>query len=462
MSDTTIEAAGAAPVTMTTANEPDGAPRVASLDILRGLAILGILFMNINDMGQSMTASFGDIRHLGWTIADQIAWAIREVLANGTARGLLQMMFGVGMVILTDRAAGAAASRWQLLRGYWWRNVVLFAFGVAHMYLLLWPGDILHTYALAALIAVLFRRLRPRWLLLIGLIFATLQLVGGGYGGYYRTLQQRADVAAVRAEQRAGHALNAEQKKELADAAKAEKARAEREVERTAEIAAEDKGRLGTTRDWAEAQTNVSLTRFPTFGEIFSVWESLSFMLIGAALFKLGILGGQRSRGFYVKLTVIAYLIGVPLRAIGAWEQMQFGDGPYIYWATNEVARLAMTLGHVGLVYVLLASARGTRLLRPLEAAGRTALTIYIAQTLICLWVLYPPFGFHLYREQGWMALMLTAVAVNAALLWGANWWVQHYRIAPVEWAWRSIVEGRRLPFRKRLPVTGGGVPQPA
>ena len=69
---------------MTTATEPDGAPRVASLDILRGIAIVGILFMNINDMGGSLFASFDDIRHFGWTTQDQIAWWLRAVpLAPG-------------------------------------------------------------------------------------------------------------------------------------------------------------------------------------------------------------------------------------------------------------------------------------------------------------------------------------------------------------------------------------------
>lgn len=437
-------------VSMTTTTEPDGAPRVASLDILRGLAILGILFMNVNDMGQSMEASFNDIRHLGWTVADQWAWGLREVFANGTARGMLQMLFGVGMVILTDRAASVAQRNWAVLRGYWWRNIVLFVFGVVHMYILLWPGDILHTYALAALLAVFFRRLSWKRLLTIGLSFALLQLVGGGYFGYYRGSQQRAEVAALRMQQAAGEPLTTDARKTLAKGARADRDRADEKAERAATIAAEDAGRLGTPVAWATAQTDMSLSRFPTVGEIFSVWESLATMLIGAALFKLGILQGSRSRRFYIGFALLGYAIGIPLRAIGAWEQMQFVDGPQLRWATGEIARLAMTCGHVGLVHVLLGSAFGTRLLRPFEAAGRTALTVYIAQTMVCLWVLYPPFGLHLYRQHGWMELMLVALAVDAALLWGANIWVRHYALAPVEWAWRSIVERRRLPFRKR------------
>ncbi len=69
--------------TMASVEEPDGAPRIAVLDILRGVAILGILFMNINDMGASFRAG-GDVRHFGWAPIDQVAWWLREVFANGT------------------------------------------------------------------------------------------------------------------------------------------------------------------------------------------------------------------------------------------------------------------------------------------------------------------------------------------------------------------------------------------
>jgi uncharacterized protein len=427
--------------------EPDGAPRIAVLDILRGVAILGILFMNVNDMGASFRAG-GDVRHFGWAPVDQVAWWLREVFANGTARCLLEMLFGAGMVILTSRAA-EAAGRWQVMRRYYWRNIVLVAFGLVHMFILLWGGDILHTYGLAALLVFWFRRLGPRWLIAIGLIMAVMQLGGAGYFGYYRGVQQQAELTELKARSEAGQVLSKDDKATLAKAQKREAERTKDRVERQAEITKEDADRSSTTLRWVNEQVRMSAERLFGAGELFAVWESASLMLIGAALFKLGILQGERSRRFYWRMTIAAYLVGGSLRILGAEEIMRFDDAPHITWATQEIARQAMTLGHVGLINLLATSVLGARLIHPLVAAGRTALSIYVLQTIICLWILYPPFALALYGTQGWAAMMVTALVIDIGLLWLANAYVRHFRIAPVEWAWRSIVEGRRLPFRK-------------
>lgn len=447
--------------TIARTTEPDGAPRLAIMDILRGVAILGILFMNINDMGQSLNASFDDIRHLGWAPADQLAWWIREILANGTARCLLEMLFGVGMVILTDRFA-TAASGWAVLRRYYVRNIVLFLFGVVHMYILLWPGDILHSYGLAALVAVLFRRLRPRWLLTIGLSMALIQLTMGGYFGYYQGLQKRAQTVAIEAKQSAGQKLTADETKKLKAHIKAKAESAKREAEFKSKVAAEDKGRSGTGLSWIWAQILVSWDRFPSFFEILSIWEAAGTMLIGAALYKMGIIQGLRSRRYYLGMLMIGYGIGGTLRAIGAWEQTRFDDAPHTFWATMEVARLLMTIGHIGLVHVMITSPLGQRLLCPFAAAGRTALSVYVAQTLITLWVIFPPWGLALYGKLSWAPLMLLALAINAALLIWANFYVRYVDIAPVEWLWRSIIAGHRLPWREpqtHRPVTALPIP---
>jgi len=451
MSDQTIHGNPGDGTAGVPAAEPDGAPRIAVLDILRGIAILAILFMNINDMGGSLWASFGDIRHLGWTRADRIAWWLREVVANGTARCMLEMLFGAGMVILTDRAAQAAGAR-VVMKRYYARNLLLFAFGLVHIFILLWPGDILHTYGLAALVAFLFRRLRPRLLLTIGLVAAVMQLAGGGYG-YVRATQVRAQVASIEAARAAGRPVTAADRAVLATAATRAAKRAKTKAEDAAKTVAEDKARTGSFASWAAFQWSV-VVYFETHGfELLFVWEAASVMLIGAALYRLGILQGARSHAFYVRMMLLGYAIGIPLRVIGAAEQMRFDDAPRTIWATTEIARQAMTLGHIGLVNVLVATLLGARLLRPFVAAGRTALTLYVLQTILCLWILFPPFGLALYGRFGWAGLMGIALAVDVALLWFALVYTRHYSIAPVEWAWRSLLERRWLPWRAQPPM---------
>jgi uncharacterized protein len=438
-------------LTASAAPEPDGVPRIAALDVLRGVAILGILFMNVNDMGQSF--SDPDIRHLGWSAADQVAWWTRAILADGTARALLEMLFGAGMVILTERLARTADDGLVLQR-YYWRNAVLWVFGIVHMFVLLWPGDILHTYAIAAMVAFWFRRLSPRALIAIGLVGATLQLGGAGYFGVYQPLQTRAEVAALSAKRHAGRALDKAETRTLTQAAAGAAKHARLKAEHDAAITAEDKARSGSSGDWVKAQVAKSIERLDG-SEIGAIWEAAGTMLIGAALFKRGILQGARSRRFYGRVTLAAYAIGLGLRSLGAYEATRFTGDPHVSWATAEYARLAMTLGHIGLIHLLLGTPLGARLLRPFVAAGRTALTLYVMQTIAFLWILFPPFGFALYGTLTWMPMMLASIALDLALLWLANIYIRHFDIAPIEWAWRSIVAWRRLTFApiSRLPV---------
>ncbi len=428
--------------------EPDGAPRLASLDVLRGVAILGILFMNINDMGGSLWASFVDVRHIGWAPADRLAWWLREVLANGTARGLLEMLFGAGLVILTDRFAAGGAGEADVLRRYAARNIVLLLFGIAHLLLLLWPGDILHTYALAALVAMLFRAQPPRLLIACGLFYAIVQLASAPQMIADRQLRVEGRALAVRAE--AGDALTPPERQRLAAANLTEGDRRTYDQNNARIIATEDAARGGphaTFTTWAGMQWQAAAFAQKTGMEWQFVWEAASAMLIGAALFRLGLLqGGKRRRA--LAMMIAGYAIGLPLRIAGAWAITRFDGLPHWTDATDEIARLAMTVGHIGLILTLLGTAAGARALRPFAAAGRTALTIYIAQTLICLWLLFPPFALALYGRLGWAPLMALALAIDALLLAGAMLWLRRFRIAPVEWAWRSIVERRALPWR--------------
>ena len=415
--------------------EPDGAPRDASLDILRGLAILAILLLNVSDFGGAFAAATGNIRHLGWSAADRVLWVAREVFMAGTARGLLEMLFGAGMVILTDRAA-ARTNDARALGGYAWRNLILLAFGLAHVFLLLWPGDILHTYALAAMVAMLFRRASVPTLLLAGLFMASLQIVGGAP----ILAQEQARIERLERMETRG-VDNAEVRKFV-------QARTARQQETAREIAAEDRQRTGSPVGWARVAWGQFLHWQRQGLELQWIWEAASTMLIGAALFRAAVLQGRRSARFYGAMLAAGYGIGLTLRAVGAAASVQPVPPPNILWIAEEAARLLVTLGHLAAVHLLLRWRAAAQLLAPFAAAGRVALSIYVAQTLICGWLVFPPWGMALYGRLHWAQLMGVAAAIDAVLLLAAVLYLRRWRIGPVEWAWRSLVERRILPWR--------------
>ena len=309
-------------VVATTAAEPDGAPRIGSLDVMRGIAILGILFMNIDGMGASGLAGARWPNWIGgWTLLDKIAWLLRIVLADGTARCMLELLFGAGMVILTGRAA-EKAGWWRAMRAYYWRNIVLFAFGMVHVFGLLWYGDILHMYALCALVVFPLGKLSPKWLILLGLVFATGSAVRSMPQIYNINVRKRAADRCGRTSRPLASRCRVPSARRCAATAPG--------IAASGGIASRSRARIATARPafarWRMQQIRTYTERIPTDWLPVLWWfgEATCTMLIGAALFKLGVLQGQRKRGFYVWMLVAGYLVGGAIRGIGAWQTIQF------------------------------------------------------------------------------------------------------------------------------------------
>jgi len=149
-----------------------GSDRKVALDTLRGVALLGILLLNIVAMG--MPYSYRDPTVFGGAEGlDLAAWTINNLFFEGTMRGLFSLMFGAGIVLITSRAE-ARGGGIEVADIYYRRNLWLFAFGVIHGWLLLWFGEILYAYGIAGLFLFAFRKLRPRTLIILGaLVLAT-------------------------------------------------------------------------------------------------------------------------------------------------------------------------------------------------------------------------------------------------------------------------------------------------
>ena len=421
------------------------APRIDNLDVLRGIAILGILFINLPGAATYFAAFFGLEFVAGWSRADQVAWGAMEILVDGTQRGLLQFLFGAGMLILTAKAMTPEGPV-GVADLYYRRNMWLMVFGLANIFLLLFPGDILFIYAVAALFLFPFRRLGPKTLLAIGLLWVAYSSVAGAVRYAERAaLQQQVESAAERAA--GGLRIGAEERSALTawrEVAKqfqpdAEAMRADREK------------RLGPFLDYARYHQHVWLEyrARPLLIFFHDIPEAFAVMLIGAALFKWGIIQGARRRRFYAALALVAYTVGLTLRWIEVQQHLTYAPGPRIVWFTDEIARLAMTLGHLSLVNLALKGAWGRRLLSPFKAAGRTAFSLYVMQTLITCWLLFPGFGLGLFGRFGWAEMAAVTGAIIVFQLVAANLWLRRFSMGPVEWVWRSLILLKSQPLRR-------------
>ena len=132
-------------------------PRIAAMDVLRGVAVMGILWMNVTAFALPQAAYVNPLAGGAVGAGDAAFWFVSFLLFDGKMRALFSMLFGASMLLLIDREemAGRDGRRTQIVRSAW-----LFLFGLAH-YLLLWWGDILMIYALVGLAALLFVRQEP-------------------------------------------------------------------------------------------------------------------------------------------------------------------------------------------------------------------------------------------------------------------------------------------------------------
>jgi len=170
--------------------------RIASLDVLRGVAILFILFMNIPGMG-NYAFIVHDPRIPSWTNADSWSWWVQMTFMDGTQRGLLELLFGAGILIMARKAMepdGPVA----VADLHYRRNLYLCAFGLFNAFVLMWYGDILVTYGLAAVFLFPFRTMKPKWLLAIGGAFLTVLLIYS-YSGYREDVGNKATYERVAA-----------------------------------------------------------------------------------------------------------------------------------------------------------------------------------------------------------------------------------------------------------------------
>ena len=423
-----------------------GRDRIAVLDVIRGVAILGIFFMNIPFMSGPIWLSQSDPRAMGWSAADRLAWIVIETTWEGTQRGMLEFLFGAGLLVTAAKAMepdGPVAVADLYIR----RNLWLLLFGLIDIFCLLWPGDILHVYALCALALFPFRRLSVRWLIPLGLSFAAFGLIFGAIQYHKRSNTQAAYHTAM-AKQQAHQPLTKEETEAVKEWRKIEDRVAGKDpvIQREAKKEAEARA-SGSMADYAGWFIGAYLTILDKGELLGGVVEAFPTMLLGMALWKLGVIQGRRSTREYLLLLLLAYGFGMGARYIGCLERLTFIPQPKTLWMTDELARLAVSLGHIVAINLLVRGALSGKVIGVFGPAGQMAFTLYFMEQIAGIWIMFSPIGLDLPPGQGWAHLALQASIVIAVLLVFANIWMRAFASGPLEWLWRSLTYGRLQPL---------------
>jgi len=403
--------------------------RIGSLDLMRGIAVLGILAANIVAFGQPFSAYMFPETFLvpagddgGWM------WIAQFVLIDGKMRGIFTVLFGVGLYLFMERAWARGQTRWLQAR----RLFFLMLFGMAHFFFI-WRGDILFYYAVIGFIALLCLGWSPKDQLKVGLL---------GYfaGAIFYALMMLplhfiADTSfgqnVAMAETRVG--LEEGKQEALADDV------IESGLKQTGDYIGFVEHRF--SEHWFEPLTNV----------LFFGLESLPLMLIGMGLYRLGFFNGGIDPGRMRFWGWIGFLgSGLLHLLIGLWVQ-SIG---FTYYGTlaafvgvSPLPRLMMVLGIMALLAVYEPGWKGW-LAQRFAAAGRAAFTNYLGTSILMLLVFHG-WALGLFGELNRPQLYLVVLSAWIVMLAWSKPWLQRYRYGPLEWLWRCLTYGRMFPLKR-------------
>jgi uncharacterized protein len=381
-------------------NGQAAATRYESLDAIRGVAVMGILAMNIIGFAMPEAAYSNPLSYGIHGIADRWSWLLSFVLIDGKMRGLFSFLFGASILLVIERAE---AARQPSERIHFARMAWLLLFGLLHSYLIWW-GDILSLYAVIGMIAWFFVNRTPLELLRWGLLLLIAQMAAD-LTGSVATRGDPAEIAASLDLYRSGFASIAAHR--LHD------------------------------------DLLYPLISIATYG-----WETLAYMLFGMAALKSGFLTETWSKHLYIRIAIIGLAIGVPLYVLLAIAQINGGFSPdsvriWNFGATILVRPL-LIVAYAALI-ILLGERRGG-VARRIASAGRAAFTNYLGTSLVMTFLFYG-WGLGWFGTLSRAQLWLVVLAMWVLMLLCSKPWLDRFRYGPFEWLWRSLARGRPQPM---------------
>lgn len=436
-----------ASITTQTVGPVAASDRIETLDLVRGFALLGILLMNIIGFGIDGSV-FNSILTGSRNTADFRTVAVISTFFEGTMRGLFSMLFGAGMILFTlnkkEALDGITVAEYYYRRLLW-----LVMFGLFNAYVLLWPGDILFYYGLCGMLLYPFRKIQPKWLLVIGITCIGI--------GIFKNLLQYDELREKRAAYKEAVAVEKAGKK-LTD---------KQQQAKTAWLEAEKNAKPDPDRTKKNIQkmhsgyTTIFTYFIPqnagneTNGMYHGLWDFLSMMFIGMALFGLGFFSNKFSTSTYAMLLLVGYGVGIPVGWIyfTGWIEFQdFGAAVDRYRIMHpgflyDFRRVLLCLGHASLLMLVYRSGVITWLMKGLANVGRMAFSNYLMQSIICTLIFYG-YGLGYYNNLKFHQLYYVVAGVWVFQIIFSALWLRYFQFGPFEWVWRSLTYWKLQPMR--------------
>jgi uncharacterized protein len=350
------------------------------------------------------------------------AFIFTDLLFNLKFMGLFSLMFGAGIILMTEKAVAKTGRSSGL---HYRRNFWLLIIGLIHAYLI-WYGDILVPYALCGFIVFLFRKKKARSLLNLGLIILAIGSLLYILNGISIPYMPQEAVNEIRA--------NWDPSPEM--------------------VEEEIKAYRGSFADQTVVRAKSALNMETQVFLFFFLWRVSGMMLIGMALYKWGILTGGRSRQFYRKGFLYTFFPGLLIVSFGLvknfgnnWEftYSMFLGSQFNYWGS-----LLLIFSYICLVMMFFKSAGMESFKSRLAAVGRMALTNYLMQSILCVFIFYG-IGFGLFGQVSRAMQLLFVLLIWTLQLIYSKPWLNQFFFGPFEWLWRSLTYRKRQPFRRGI-----------
>ena len=417
------------------AHTPDQQPvaaadRIVTLDFIRGIAVLGILFANITAFGHPFMAYFWPpALATGTTPADEAVWLFQFAVIDGKFRGLFTLLFGAGIYLFMERAWARGATRWLQFR----RLIILMLFGLSH-YFLIWGGDILTLYSVWGMVALLTLKWQPKTQLKVGigvLAVGTLLmtvLMGMNYAA--------AEIPAVNAQvpEEARAQLEGTEEKILTDSKKVTA------IYQDGSYADVVERQLG---EWGQL---VQELIFAGMGETFGL------ILIGSALYRLGMFHGQFSEAKLRRWGWTGVILGIALSLLAGLWPFTTGFGffttMFVFNGLGGVPHLMTVFGLLSLFVVYAPVASQSAIGQRFVAAGRMAFTNYLGTSILMMFVFHG-WAFGLFGKLSRVELFGVVLVTWVLMLFWSKAWLARFRYGPLEWLWRCLTYGKLFPLKR-------------